>query len=122
MSEEWGWMEPDKAQGHGPFDTREEALEDAKGYDVKEILVGRYEWIDPCEYLPDDIESLLETIDDAASGDLSVDDSIVEVQEIEGADAQAELREALRAWGKRWLVATSMVLQEEGCEKVTIGK
>jgi hypothetical protein len=105
---EWCYAKKSERHAHGPFDSREEAIEDAREYysgdGVFTIELGhpRYANVDEC--IPTDAADLVERMDEyAADNDFPGDDPIFEIDQKDLKQADAELQELLKAWAKKWV-------------------
>jgi hypothetical protein len=119
---EWGWMIRNAEHAHGPFDSREEAVEDAKDYchntSLDGVIYGICRWGDPKTYLPD-MDELLDRMNEVAYDDEFgfFDDEIFDVSSKEDAkNADIELETFLRAWADRWINSNAWILEPESAE------
>lgn len=98
---EWCWMDDGSERCHGPFATREDALDDAIDNGREVVLVGHVQRYDGSEYMPD-VDRILEIVnEDAADNDFSwLDDDAFELRV--GAD-EDDASEELTAWARKWL-------------------
>lgn len=117
---EWAWMVTHSGKAHGPFDTREEALEDAKehGYDGPNdgIAIGTCAWADAEDYLPS-MDSVLEGMNECAfDGDFSFyDDAVFEVEH--PSQAEKDFNELITAWAAAHVVPRCWLFVEEEPEE-----
>jgi hypothetical protein len=116
---EWGWMIRGDEHAHGPFCSREEAVEDAKEYcrntSLGKVVYGTCQWGDPKTYLPD-MDELLDRMNESAYDDEFgfFDDEIFDIPSKENTkNAELELETFLRAWADRWINSNAWVLDEE---------
>lgn len=104
MSEEttdrtkWAWMDDDPYadSAMGPFDSREDAIADARGTypEGGKVRIGHVEWFDPAEWLHlDDLHERLEEI--AYDNGWGFDEPLAEPRP--GAE------EALKLWATKYL-------------------
>lgn len=124
--DEWAWTKLDRDWVHGPFNTREEAIADAKScYGPSErvmIAVGHVRYPDPSDYVMDSIYDHLESMDDAAINDefSFCEDPPFDIPAKDLKDAQTDLTERLKAWASRWVDGQCWVLDE--VERLEVGK
>jgi hypothetical protein len=101
---DWGWADEEAA--HGPFDSLELALEDARDYnsaDVFEVEIGHCVVADPVRYIRDDLDDLLEQLD------MDAEDEIFQVTFKE--EAQKALTEILTEWASKYIYSDVWVLE-----------
>lgn len=124
---QYGWYDPEDNEGHvGPFDSKEEAIEDAKHNvefyddDNKAVIhIGEIEWLEPHCFLPT-TDSILNDIEDCMHGEVFFDDDPLDFK-IGNDEADEELQNFLEEWAKKHL--ESMIFRIIGpIEKVTIEK
>lgn len=121
---QWAWMVDGNCIAHGPFKTREEAIEDARGHYApeecpREIVIGYPSYANAASYLPVDIDTFLEQLEENAfDNDFGfADDTIFDVNGDVG-EAEKELEEVFINWANKWLSSTTWLFVE--LEKVTI--
>ena len=115
----WGWSTEDA--GFGPFDSREEAIQNATDTgEVSEVAVGRCKFADPVEYLKADVDEVLENLDMRAADDEYGfwEDEIFDVDNKE--EAQKALTEAMEQWAKKYVSSVVWVLVEEEIVKIAL--
>jgi hypothetical protein len=103
---EWCWCEVGGDRAHGPFATREEALDDATEMSDEPRLIelGRVEYFDPTDYANDDADEeanrILEAMYDNCRSDF------LEVDFIHSCDeACRDLKTAMWVWTKKHVTA-----------------
>ena len=112
----WGWSEVGAERCHGPFETREDAIADARfGLDPpsKRITLGRCRFLDPMTYLPD-LDEFLERLEERASDDdFNIFDG-EEIWEVNGSklDAEAALQTALQEWAAKYLKSAHWLIED----------
>src|SRR3990172_8503541 len=100
----WGWSWEGDESAEGPYDSREDALEDARDQlekgETKKLVLGVIRHADPGDCVDDDLDSHLERMDEAArDNDFAfADDNIFEVPESRAMAAKAALHDVLAAW------------------------
>lgn len=129
---EWCWVEHgllgEEGMLHGPFGSREDALEDARGSFFDEhlplkIVLGRVHHVRPEDYPPRyDTHDLLEQMEEALNdGGLCFEDSVFYLKNKHEV-ANRHLQEALVAWIREWVLCDGWVLAEEGREEAVLEK
>lgn len=118
---EWGWMLPDDTNAYGPFLSREAAIKDAKEKYGAPIIIelGHCRYADSQFYVPDDLSSVLDQMDESAHDNEFA--SFHEREEIFVAkDGAGEaLQKALRAWAREWVTSECWVLDKVEILEVT---
>jgi len=123
----WGWMVPDAEYVHGPFDTRDAAIEDARreldnppGESTK-IVLGHCRFANPVEAVKvvADLDAVLERMDEyARDNDFGFyDDNVFEPVDESG--AVIALRAALEDWARQWVESSVWTLDEVETIEVT---
>lgn len=119
----WCWSTDGGEDFHGPFDSREEAIDDATeqlGDDAEPgarvtIEVGRADRIVPVDHSPAGtfdwcVDGVLEKLDEnAADNGVGADDSIFGTKGTK-AEAEQALDDALNDWIKEWVICNWMVM------------
>lgn len=105
---DWCWRIPESELAHGPFSSREQALEDARREsDAVKVLVGHPEYLRPADWIPSDMDELLERMDMFAyDNGFPGDDQLFEVPDEDQKEAQADLDRTLAAWASKWVRPT----------------
>lgn len=105
---QWGWMSPGSEVADGPYDTREEAIEDARKYYADDelparIIVGQIVWPEPSEFgrLVADCDALCERMDETLfdGGDFHSGEDPGFMPKSLG-EAQVALEAALEQWAR----------------------
>lgn len=102
---EWAWMEPGSENAHGPFKTREEALDDARSEERESVCVGQVDYPDPVYFAGAvaDAESIVERMDEALADGVGEfypgDDPMFELKPY----AEEALRAALSTWAELYV-------------------
>jgi hypothetical protein len=118
----WGYLEAERVDG--PFDSREEAIEDAKATvdpGVKEINVGRCNWADSGYYAKavTDMDDLIERMEEHyVDNECYCDDSVFEVAD--PTMAEKVLKEVVRKWAEKYLKGIYWCMSDH--EKVILGE
>lgn len=109
----WCWGTDTCDNFKGPFDSREDAIDDAESeLDAGDtILVGRCAMIHPEEFVCDDLTDHLERMEERVSDGVHFEDDIFFVDN-KGL-AQADLTRHLKDWARRWVNAGNSFLVEE---------
>lgn len=122
----WLWMVAGGEHVSVPFDTREQALEDARDHffadEEPTILLGHPRWPDPGDYVPrGDVEDMLQRMDEAAFDDgIGPDDDELFVLKQKDGAAEA-LERALVQWARQWCTATQYSFEEVERVKLSTG-
>jgi len=124
---EWCWykIEPRRgAHAHGPYDTREEAVDSARDYHLGDgkitIALGYPCYAEPKNWIPNDMDELLERMDQFASDNgFPSDDPIFDVPKENRTAAEKDLRDRLESWAQKW-ISTSGTWVMHGTEEVEI--
>lgn len=98
MMEEWKWYAGSNEEtfGHGPFDTREQAIEELDGYGGY-VVMARKVPLRLSSYF--DVDRLLENAEETAYDMANEDgDPLFDVTDEQEADLQARVRAAIDAW------------------------
>ena len=115
--EEWAWAYKDHETAHGPFPTREAAIEDAtRCCDAgDEVLVDTITWAHVCEYV--DAEAYVEALEQHAFDDNYSfhDDQLFSI-----ATSKEAAQEALCDWAKKHLTAARVWHTDGGNNAVTV--
>jgi len=117
----WGWMRAESEEAYGPFASREVALAAAQA-DVDEnpgeesvVILGRCDYVEPVDHIPDNLQDTLEGMDQSAIDGMGLDcDTIHEATD----GAQEALTAALEAWAREWVTSSAWQLAE--VERITI--
>jgi len=91
----WAWRTIYPGSGfHDEFDSRQEAIEDARlcGYD--RVLVGQVVDLVPVDHVPLDVDMILEAMDESAG--IDCDDAIFEVDDV----GRQVFEAVIRAWAR----------------------
>lgn len=119
--EKYGWTIDGEEHAHGPFNSVEEALEDAVEYlsdfhselapTEYEISVGTCQFADPAAYVPSNMDDLLERMNEIAydNGFCDEDDTFY-VSKDQKEEAKKALDEALSAWATKYVMAEEVWL------------
>lgn len=123
--QKWSWMEKGSEYAHGPYDTKEEALKEAEEYlnpegEIK-ILIGRCNYAKPSDWVPDDLDDILEKMDECACDNEFhfCDDVIFEIDPDKKEEAHEVLVSFMKVWADKYI--HSSVWNTDGEEEVTIG-
>lgn len=112
---------------HGPYDTLEECLKDARDYlhpGIKvKIKVGRVEYLKPAEFVPSDLDDVFEGMEQLVldNTDIAFEDPIFEPKESREKSEEA-LREAMRKWANEhvkcigWRMVAAREMELEGAQ------
>jgi hypothetical protein len=99
----WAWEDPKDSECNGPFNSREEAIQDAKiNSENSEVLIGHVKYPKPSDFISIDMDSMLEDMDMMAADNCyySTDGPIFEVNSEE---AKNELDQLLKDWADKWI-------------------
>lgn len=119
----WGWMWEHADFAEGPFDSREEAIADARAsmeaeQTIDRVILGHVVCADPTAYLDDNLESHLERMDEAAREDTEFSEADGEIFEAREGAAEA-LTAALKAWALEYLYTGIWSLSEVETLEIT---
>ena len=121
---QYGWMMWGGGSAHGPFDSYEEALVDAKTYvDLGDIItISEIVYPDFTDCLPD-ASTLIEQADEQAYDTYGAMDDYIFDGPVHGSEdhtqATKELKQALADWTEKWVNRNVKWCIQEG-EKITI--
>jgi hypothetical protein len=119
---QWAWREIDGETVNGPFESREEAIDEAKeGVDRgpgARFLVGRCSWLSAREYAVylADAADLLERMNNLAhdNGEGPEDDEAFEIcSQKKFEQATRELEKLLGDWAEKWVEAASYFVMKD---------
>lgn len=108
---------------NGPFDTRDEALENAREHCEcyplpSSIQLGTVNWIHAGYYTYLDLDDLLDSMDEKTKDDHGgfyiarpEDEPFFDVKKTDRAQAQTELCELLNEWSKKWIVENGWTME-----------
>lgn len=116
----WGWMQDGAENTHGPFDTRDAALADARREmeDQGTVVLGHCRFADPGTYVPT-LAEIGERLDQSAydnefgfSDDTVFDEAcpFTGIHDHKACVKQAE--DELAAWARRWFSSDAWTLDE----------
>ncbi len=115
---EWGWMIQGDEHAHGPFCSREEAVEDAKEYcrtSLDKVIYGTCQWGDPTGYLLS-VDELLDSMNEAAfDNDFGFfDGEVFDFSSKEDAKtAEKEYEDFMAVWADKWINSNAWILDPE---------
>jgi hypothetical protein len=101
----WCWREKNSEIAHGPFDSKEETIEEAKAHLSScnipiDVMIGRCDYAYAPNYIPDDLDFIQEQMEERAYDDSFSfwDDEVFDVKE----GAQEALTKLLKEWAKEY--------------------
>lgn len=112
----WCWCVPQSESVHGPYESRDECIADAKEYvgdvGVNGLRRARIEIGHPRDIVPEEYAATAWSVDDileqmeynASDAGCGFDDSIFELAESKKGDAGAALEAMLKEWARQWVV------------------
>lgn len=115
---EWGWMIENGDIAYGPFNSREDAVEDAQEscrVSMDKVFYGVCRWGDPKSYLIS-MDEFLDSMNEAAYNDEFgfFEDAIFDFSSPEDAKhAELEFETFLRSWADKWLSSNAWTLDLE---------
>jgi hypothetical protein len=115
----WAWCEQYGDRAHGPYTTREEALDDAAELEPKLISVGQINYLDPSDYVTDDADWVADNVCDAMRDDCSWQG--FEVDLVHGLEsANEDLRSALTVWARKHLHCHGSFIMKGDTERMLV--
>jgi hypothetical protein len=119
--EKWGYYIEGR-NALGPFDSKEEAMEDAKEcYPGEKVIIGKCQDVIPSHFVDIDIDLLLEQADERFADEVFTEDPIFEIDG-KGNDTEAadELRALVKRWADRWIVTNMNWYVSASSEEIKI--
>jgi hypothetical protein len=123
-NEQWCWREKNGETASGPFNSREEAIEEAKNSsDSCVVSVGRCTYPDPVHIAGavTDMDDLLEKMEEYHyENEYSYDDQVFDLKSAVAKEAQESLKQAVREWAAKYLDQPTIWHTSENEEEVVI--
>lgn len=124
----WGWERQNDDVGHGTFESREEAIEDARDHlrpgQTRVISVGHIKELEAADYVTVDSDELLDDAAQQVFDDYGCEEDrlfdFVSTEVIP--EAVQELHKFMREWASKYLYNTEGFWILEEVEEVTISK
>ena len=124
--QEWGWMLEGGEHAHGPCESRDAALVDARRYlgqgETVTVVLGTCDYIGVSGFIGGDVDDVLTQMDESVYDNtgLQSEDPVFDIPTEKVDAAQKALDAALLKWAEEWVNASGVwILQEEETLKVT---